>query len=71
MKRVELIRKLDEAGCVFIRRGGNHDWYRNPKTGFSQPVPGLSGKPPPQELPYSGASGRAIERHMWATGLLS
>ena len=39
MKRVDLLRKLDEAGCVFIRPGGNHDWYRNPKTGVAQPVP--------------------------------
>ena len=28
MKRIDL-----------IRHGGNHDWYRNPQTGVSQPVP--------------------------------
>ncbi len=39
MKRTDLIRKLEEAGCVLIRHGGKHDWYRNPKTGVSQPVP--------------------------------
>jgi len=39
MKRTDLIRKLDEAGCVLVRHGGNHDWYRNPKTDVSQPVP--------------------------------
>ena len=39
MKRNDLIRKLEESGCVFIRHGGKHDWYRNPKTGVSQPVP--------------------------------
>ena len=39
MKRTDLIRKLEEAGCEFVRHGGNHDWYRNPKTGVSQPVP--------------------------------
>jgi predicted RNA binding protein YcfA (HicA-like mRNA interferase family) len=39
MKRAELIRKLEEAGCALIRHGGNHDWYRNPKTGAAQPVP--------------------------------
>ena len=39
MKRIDLIRKLEEAGCVLIRNGGNHDWYRNSKTGVSQPVP--------------------------------
>ena len=39
MKRTSLIRKLEEAGCEFVRHGGKHDWYRNPKTGVSQPVP--------------------------------
>ena len=23
---------------LLIRHGGRHDWYRNPKTGVSQPV---------------------------------
>ena len=36
MKRVDLIRRLEEAGCVLVRNGGNHDWYRNLKTGASQ-----------------------------------
>lgn len=39
MKRTELIRRLEAAGCLLIRHGGNHDWYRNAKTGISQPVP--------------------------------
>jgi predicted RNA binding protein YcfA (HicA-like mRNA interferase family) len=39
MKRTDLIRKLEEDGCVLVRNGGNHDWYRNPKTGMSQAVP--------------------------------
>jgi mRNA interferase HicA len=39
MKRIDLIRKLEEAGCVLVRNGGNHDWYRNLETGASQPVP--------------------------------
>ncbi len=33
MKRVDLIRTLEEIGCALIRHGGKHDWYRNPKTG--------------------------------------
>ena len=37
MKRIELIRKLEQAGCLLIRHGGKHDWY--PQTGTSQPVP--------------------------------
>jgi mRNA interferase HicA len=39
MKRTDLVRNLEEAGCLLVRHGGNHDWYRNPKTGVSQPVP--------------------------------
>lgn len=39
MKRTDLIRMLAEAGCELIRHGGKHDWYRNPNTGFSQPIP--------------------------------
>ena len=38
MKRSDLVRKLAEEGCVLIRHGGNHDWYRNSKTGFSARV---------------------------------
>lgn len=26
-------------GCVLVRNGGRHDWYTNPKTKQSQPVP--------------------------------
>jgi mRNA interferase HicA len=39
MKRVDLIRKIEEFGSVLVRHGGKHDWYRNPNTGVSQPVP--------------------------------
>lgn len=39
MKRTELIREIERLGSVFIRHGGKHDWYRNPVTGVSQPVP--------------------------------
>ena len=39
MKRQDLIRRLEESGCVLVRHGGRHDWYRNPKTGQAQPVP--------------------------------
>ena len=39
MKRADLVRKLEEARCVLVRHGGKHDWYSNPKTGVSQPVP--------------------------------
>lgn len=39
MKRRDLIKKLEEMECVFIRHGGKHDWYQNPRTKVSQPVP--------------------------------
>jgi predicted RNA binding protein YcfA (HicA-like mRNA interferase family) len=39
MKQQDLIRRLTERGCVLVRQGGRHDWYRNPRTGVSQPVP--------------------------------
>jgi predicted RNA binding protein YcfA (HicA-like mRNA interferase family) len=39
MKRKDLIKKLEQMGCILIRHGGKHDWYQNPKTKVSQPVP--------------------------------
>jgi len=39
VKRVELIQKLTAMDCVFIRHGGKHDWYQNPRTRMCQPVP--------------------------------
>jgi len=39
MKRRVLLKELENMGCVFIRHGGKHDWYQNPNTKVSQPVP--------------------------------
>ena len=39
MKRIDLVRAIEELGCVLIRHGGKHDWYQHPNTGVSQPVP--------------------------------
>ncbi|MEN6360097.1 MAG: type II toxin-antitoxin system HicA family toxin [Smithella sp.] len=39
MKHRDLIRAIEEMGCVFIRHGGRHDWYQNPETKMSQPIP--------------------------------
>jgi hypothetical protein len=39
VKRIKLIKKLESLSCIFIRHGGKHDWYQNPKTKVSQPVP--------------------------------
>ena len=38
MKRVELLRAIEEMGCVLLRHGGRHDWYQNPQTKVSQPI---------------------------------
>jgi mRNA interferase HicA len=39
MKRVKPIKILDGLGCEFVRHGAKHDWYSNPRSGASQPVP--------------------------------
>jgi mRNA interferase HicA len=39
MKRLDLIRALEELGCTLVRHGAKHDWYHNPETGVSQAVP--------------------------------
>jgi predicted RNA binding protein YcfA (HicA-like mRNA interferase family) len=39
MKRIDLINTIEGFGCILVRHGGRHDWYRNPATGMSQPVP--------------------------------
>jgi mRNA interferase HicA len=39
MKRIDLVRKAEQAGCLLIRHGGKHDWYYNPQTNTSQPIP--------------------------------
>ncbi len=39
MKRSALVRLLESQGCVLIRHGSKHDWYQNPFTKMSQPVP--------------------------------
>jgi predicted RNA binding protein YcfA (HicA-like mRNA interferase family) len=39
VKRADLVRLLESRGCALVRRGGRHDWYQNPVTKVSQPVP--------------------------------
>ncbi|HHT9143897.1 MAG TPA: type II toxin-antitoxin system HicA family toxin [Candidatus Wujingus californicus] len=39
MKRKDLIRRIEQMGCIFIRHGGKHDWYQNPEIKISQPIP--------------------------------
>ncbi|HEX8248476.1 MAG TPA: type II toxin-antitoxin system HicA family toxin [Pyrinomonadaceae bacterium] len=33
-----MIKQLERMGCIFVRHGGNDDWYSNQKTKVSQPV---------------------------------
>jgi predicted RNA binding protein YcfA (HicA-like mRNA interferase family) len=39
LKRTELIRELEQAGCVLLRHGGRHDIFHQPQTGRTQAVP--------------------------------
>ena len=39
MKRQELIRELEKAGCVLHRHGSRHDIYRNSANEKKAPVP--------------------------------
>jgi mRNA interferase HicA len=39
MKRSELIRQLEQAGCILHRHGSRHDVYINPVKGLMQAVP--------------------------------
>ena len=39
MKRIDLIRVIKRKGCILLRHGANHDWYHNPESKASQPIP--------------------------------
>jgi mRNA interferase HicA len=39
VKRIELIRHLEQHGCVLFREGGNHSVYVNRRTRKSSSVP--------------------------------
>ncbi len=39
MKRKDLVKRLNDSGCILIRHGSRHDLYQNPATGKKQPVP--------------------------------
>jgi predicted RNA binding protein YcfA (HicA-like mRNA interferase family) len=39
MKRLDLIKIIQNNGAVFIRHGSEHDWYKNYKTGKTEAVP--------------------------------
>jgi predicted RNA binding protein YcfA (HicA-like mRNA interferase family) len=39
MKRAELIKMITGKGAIFLRHGGNHDIYVQPRNGNTEPVP--------------------------------
>jgi predicted RNA binding protein YcfA (HicA-like mRNA interferase family) len=39
MKRVDLIKTISKNGALFLRHGGGHDLYWQPKTGKQEAVP--------------------------------
>jgi len=39
MKRNKLLKIVTAAGAVFIRHGGSHDIYENPRTEVLIPIP--------------------------------
>jgi mRNA interferase HicA len=39
MKRVDLIRHIEQHGCLFVREGGNHTIYINPKNQRRTTIP--------------------------------
>jgi predicted RNA binding protein YcfA (HicA-like mRNA interferase family) len=39
MKQFELLQRLGKIGAVFVRHGGNHDVYMQPKTNKEAAVP--------------------------------
>jgi mRNA interferase HicA len=39
MKKFELLQKLKEIGAVYVRHGGKHDVYMQPKTNKESAIP--------------------------------
>ena len=39
MKRKDLIKILNNHGCILLRNGSKHDIYHNHQKGTTQPVP--------------------------------
>jgi predicted RNA binding protein YcfA (HicA-like mRNA interferase family) len=39
MKKIELIKKLEDAGYKITKHGLYHTWYSNQETQKSQPIP--------------------------------
>ena len=58
MKRLDLLRRLAEEGCVLARARGGHDIYRNVIMGATQPVP--------RHREINELTARSILRHLAA-----
>ena len=39
MKRQDLIREIEQQGCILKRHGKRHDIYTNPANGRNAPIP--------------------------------
>jgi predicted RNA binding protein YcfA (HicA-like mRNA interferase family) len=39
MKRLDLVRIIEQNGAVLIRHGSDHDWYKNLNTSIAESVP--------------------------------
>jgi hypothetical protein len=70
MKRIDLIRILEEMGCLFIRHGKRHDWYQNPATkmAFLKPTPSLCIDS--KLLPMPASASRFQKRILFYSGFI-
>ena len=39
MKRIELLKYLTKNGCEFLREGGSHSWWWNPRQNKRSSIP--------------------------------
>ncbi|WP_461257791.1 type II toxin-antitoxin system HicA family toxin [Treponema sp. R80B11-R83G3] len=39
MKRLDLVRIIEQNGAVFVRHGSDYDWYKNRKPALPSPFP--------------------------------
>ena len=39
MKRLDLLKYIAKKGAIFVRHGGEHDVYRQPRTGKQAAIP--------------------------------
>jgi hypothetical protein len=39
MKKGELLKRITAQGCIFVKHGKKHDFYKNPRTGKEERIP--------------------------------